>query len=274
MSLSLQSGRPVILSMDVSGTDDSDYRVMIQGRVRYLTIARGTYDRSTLSTPLDSLPYLPESDAWNRARISRDSSTGELKAEVCDEVLPGVQDTWHPESFDCLELQRVKRLTAATFEATCPGHTLSKPTSTVVAKIAHFWWEIPRLAQETRIYKSLENTGLAPRFLGHVHEHGRVIGILLEKLDGREANIDDLPACRSVLKKLHAVGIRHGDVNRYNFIVRGDAVKLIDFEGSEMCHGDAASLEAEMASLEGELNECTGRGGGFLFKDTQSWSEQ
>ncbi|KAE8396976.1 hypothetical protein BDV37DRAFT_292852 [Aspergillus pseudonomiae] len=270
MSRCLQSGPPVILSMDVCSQDDSEYRVLIQGRVRYLTIARGTYDRSTLSMPLDSLPDLPESESWNRAHISRESMTGELKAEFWNETLPEVQDIWHPNYFDCLELQRVKQITAATYEATFSSQglsTSSKPMPTAIAKIARFWWEIPRLSQETRIYKTLENTGLAPRFLGHIHENGRVIGILLEKLEGREANIKDLPACISVLKQLHTIGIHHGDVNRYNFIVQNDAARLIDFERSQICHGDAASLEAEMASLNGQLNERTGRGGGFQFNE-------
>ncbi|KAE8355913.1 hypothetical protein BDV28DRAFT_145711 [Aspergillus coremiiformis] len=273
MSVHRQSPPSVILSMDVCSKDISEYRILIQGHVRYLTIARGTYDRSTLSMPLDSLPDLPRSDAWNRAHISRDSSIGELKTEVWTETLPAVQDIWHPETVDCLKLERVKQITAATFEATCSRQELSTaptPTSTVIAKIARFQWEIPRLSQETRIYKSLENTGLAPRFLGHVHEHGRVIGILLEKLEGRAANIEDLSACMSVLQHLHNIGIRHGDVNRYNFIIHNDTARLIDFERSQTVCGDPASLEAEMESLKDQLNECTGRGGGFQFIKAQT----
>ncbi|KAB8234608.1 uncharacterized protein BDW43DRAFT_318857 [Aspergillus alliaceus] len=207
-------GPPVILSMD--------------GRVRYLTIARGTYDRSTLSMPLDSLPELSRSDAWNCAYISRGSSTGELKTEVGNETVPGVHDIWHPGTLT---------------------------------------WEISRLSQETRIYKSLENTSLASRFLGHAHEHGRVIGILLEKLEGREANIEDLSAGMPILKYLHNIGIRRGDVNRCNFIIQNETGRLADFERSQAFYGDAASLEAEIESLIDQLNECAGRGGGFQFKE-------
>jgi hypothetical protein len=111
----------------------------------------------------------------------------------------GVEDIWHPKSFDCLKLIRVKQITATT-EVTCSSQGLfnsSKPTATVIAKIARFQWEISRISQETRIYKSLENTPIGPRFLGHVHEHGRVIGILLEKLEDREAAIENLSACMS-----------------------------------------------------------------------------
>ncbi|KAE8382959.1 hypothetical protein BDV26DRAFT_287999 [Aspergillus bertholletiae] len=159
MSLCLQLVLPLILPMEVCSKDDRETGILIQGRVRYLTIACGTYDRPTLPMPLNSLPDLPRTDAWNRAHISRDSSIGgKLKSELCNTALPSVQDIWHPESFDCLEIERVRQITVATFEATCQG-------SMVIAKIARFQWEIPRLSQESRIYKNLENTGLALRFL-------------------------------------------------------------------------------------------------------------
>lgn len=82
------------------------------------------------------------------------------------------------------------------------------------------------------MYGKLENTGLAPRFIGHVHEHGRVIGFILEKLEGREANIKDLSSCQSALQRLHDIGILHGDANRYNFIIQDGTARLIDFEKS------------------------------------------
>ncbi|PLB52525.1 hypothetical protein P170DRAFT_352716, partial [Aspergillus steynii IBT 23096] len=217
-----------------------------------------------------SLPDLPSDDTWNMARISRDPSTGALATKLERKKLPAVEDTWHPKSIDYLSLSRVKQLTANTFEATCSDQDLVTGTGigtdTVIAKIARFYCEIPRMAQETRIYKSLEGTGLAPRFLAHVHEHGRVIGILLEKLGGREAGIEDLMVCQSALGRLHDIGICHGDVNRYNFIVQGNTARLVDFERSHICP-DAASLEDEMESLDDQLRESTGRGGGFRFAE-------
>jgi tRNA A-37 threonylcarbamoyl transferase component Bud32 len=99
----------------------------------------------------------------------------------------------------------------------------------VIAKVARFEWELPRLSMETLIYKGLEDTDLAPRFIGHVHEHGRVIGFMLEKLEGREANINDLSSCQSALQRLHDIGILHGDANRYNFIIQDGKARLIDF---------------------------------------------
>ena len=119
-----------------------------------------------------------------------------------------------------------------------------------------------RKLAHTRI---LENTGIAPRFLGHIHEHGRVMGFVLEKVEGRLATIEDLSCCRSVLQRLHDHGLVHGDINKYNFIVHDDKVRLIGFEKSQFCPDDAESMQNEVESLRGQLMEETGRGGGLRF---------
>ncbi|KAJ6009114.1 hypothetical protein N7499_000932 [Penicillium canescens] len=184
--------------------------------------------------PLSSLPDFPEDYTWNVAPLAS-----------C--------------VVDCLDLKRIKQFTATTYEATYPGdEPLATMNSTaVIAKVARFEWELPRLSLETLIYKSLEDTGLAPRFIGHVHEHGRVVGFMLEKLEGREANINDLSSCQSALQRLHDIGILHGDANRYNFIIQDDKARLIDFEKSQLCRGATVYMRAEMESLSDELVEDT-----------------
>jgi predicted Ser/Thr protein kinase len=259
------SSPPKILSMEVSSRDDSEYRILVQNWVRYLIISAGTFERSTLSMPLDSLPEFPEDHTWNMAYVNRDPSSGEVAMSLQQRNLIGITHLWHPMLVDCLELKRIKQFTATTYEATYSGDeplaTMSSPV--VIVKVARFEWELPRLSQETLIYKSLEDRGLAPRFIGHVHEHGRVIGFMLEKLDGREANIKDLSSCQSALQRLHDIGILHGDANRYNFIIQDDKARLIDFEKSQLCHGSTAYMQTEMDSLCDQLVEDTGRGAGF-----------
>ncbi|RAK88819.1 alpha-galactosidase A [Aspergillus costaricaensis CBS 115574] len=257
--------------MDVSSKDDSDYRIVLQNKIRYLTIRPGTFNRSTLSTPLSSLPNLPGDDTWNCALINRDPSNHQLTIELQNRSLVGITDIWHPLQIDCLQLRRTRQLTATAFEATycgseLPSSTTLEKNTTIIVKIARFEWEIPRLSRETSIYKQLQRiSDLAPRFLGHVHEHGRVIGFILEKIEGREAGIEDLVGCQAVLKRLHGIGIVHGDVNRYNFVVRGDnTVRLIDFESSWLDKGAIAVMRAEMESLGEQLVEGTGRGAGFI----------
>ncbi|KAI0432583.1 hypothetical protein F5Y09DRAFT_301274 [Xylaria sp. FL1042] len=131
--------------------------------------------------------------------------------------------------------------------------------------MARFYWEVQYMEAETRMYQVLEGQGIAPEFLGHVHEAGRVIGFLLEKVvDGRNAESSDLEVCKATLRRFHALGFVHGDCNKYNFIIRPDGrAVLIDFDHSKPCT-DPVLMEAEIASLEGQLAEMTGRGGGLM----------
>jgi tRNA A-37 threonylcarbamoyl transferase component Bud32 len=79
---------------------------------------------------------------------------------------------------------------------------------------------------ETRVYEKLAKdkikhpdlADISPSFLGHLTEGGRVMGMLIEKLEGgRRAGIQDISGCEAVVRRLHTLGIVHGDVNRHNF---------------------------------------------------------
>ncbi|CAG8368382.1 unnamed protein product [Penicillium salamii] len=153
-----------------------------------------------------------------------------------------------------------------TFEAV--SHSIPIPfqsPATIIAKIARFEWEIPRVERETRAYQLLEGSGLSPRFLGHIHENGRIIGFLLEKIEGRAASIQDLRTCETALEKLHELGFLHGDANRYNFLVTGEGVKLLDFEHLQE-NASPESMRKESESVRMELMENSGRGGGFIVQ--------
>jgi hypothetical protein len=189
------STAPSVLSMDVYGDNEveSEYQIWFGNKIRYIKIAPGTFDRDTPSFPLASLPPLPYSDdRWTTAYISQDVKSGELRTSLSERQLAGVQNMWHSTHIDVLNLERVDRMTITTFAAVICGvtdptikATITLPLqSKVVAKIARFEWEISRIERETRAYELLEQKDpeLAPRFLGHVREGGRVIGLLLEKL--------------------------------------------------------------------------------------------
>jgi hypothetical protein len=300
----------IILSMEVDDDDscESEYRLQIGNQVKYLVVAPGTFDRDTLSFPLQALPDLPYHEEWTVANISRDKANGELKFSLLNRTLAGVKCQWHPARVDCLDLQKTKLLTAMAFEAvlhSIPSHDAARPIdtnqqqqqqrqeqqqhstptttlqlpATVIAKIARFEWKLPRIEQETRAYQLLEGSGLAPRFLAHVHENGRIMGFLLEKTEGRPASFQDLSACEAALRKLHGMGLVHGDVNRYNFLVTnsegeaggGGAAKLLDFECSSWGENASPELMAkELESLRAELVDESGRGGGFIFRGDDS----
>lgn len=121
--------------------------------------------------------------------------------------------------------------------------------SVLIPKMARFYWEVQYMEAETRMYQVLEGRGIVPKFLGHIHEEGRVIGFLLEKIpDGRHAEPADLEMCKAALRRFHELGFVHGDCNKYNFIIRPDGqVVLIDFDKASACT-DPALMEAEMAS--------------------------
>lgn len=85
---------PVILSMKVDDDDDfeSERRLRIGNSVKYLIISPKTYDRDTLSFPVQSLPSLPWSDdEWTVAHIWRDQTSGDLKASLTNRPLAGVK---------------------------------------------------------------------------------------------------------------------------------------------------------------------------------------
>lgn len=261
--------QPRILSMEVDDEDsfESEYRVRIGNIVKYIIISPKTFDRETLSFPIQSLPNLPYKEEWTVARISRDATNGDLKTSISNQTLAGVKCQWHNTCINCLELERTKQLTAMAFEATAPHVKLFNsplPIATVIAKIARFEWEIPRIERETRAYQLLEGSELAPRFLGHIHENGRVMGFVLEKVEGRPASLQDLNLCEQALRKLHDLGCTHGDINRYNFLITNEGAKLIDFEHL-VENASPESMVKELGRLRAELVDDSGRGGGFIF---------
>ena len=117
---------------------------------------------------------------------------------------------------------------------------------------------------------------MGPRLLGHLTEgkNGRVIRFLLEFIPrARFAGPGDLKACQKALGKLHGLGILHGDVNRYNFLVQGEGeekrVTMIDFDGVGRVN-DLDALRAEFESLSEGLADDSGLGG---VEVEESWGD-
>ncbi|KAF2797392.1 hypothetical protein K505DRAFT_322587 [Melanomma pulvis-pyrius CBS 109.77] len=229
---------PTILSMEIDDSWESEYRVRIGSRIKYLKIVSGTYDMPILLSPLACLPPLPyDADTWTVARIAYNPS-GRLEATLSAQQLAGVQNAWHGARVNVLDLQRTAPLSVRAFEAVVAGPGLQSlplgPRQRVVAKIARFEQEIPSIERETRAYQLLALRGaahLAPRFLGHVLEGDRVVGFLLERLgDRRSATVDDMELCSGALGELHGLGVLHGDVGRRNFLVGRDGAKMVGFE--------------------------------------------
>jgi RIO-like serine/threonine protein kinase len=91
------------------------------------------------------------------------------------------------------------------------------------------------------------------------------MGLLIEKVEGRSAGIEDYSACEEVVRRLNESGFVHGDLNRYNFLVdegigKGEVrVKLIDFEDAGVY--DERVARKELEGLGEQLREETRRRG-------------
>lgn len=121
------------------------------------------------------------------------------------------------------------------------------------------------MENKTTAYKWIAGHGIGPRFLGHLTEHGRVIGVLIERItDARHASIQDLDAGAHSLARPHELGIQHGDPNRVNFLIHNSKATLIDFATARKCD-DQGLLLQEMEILSERLRDSSGRGGGGLL---------
>lgn len=72
-----------------------------------------------------------------------------------------------------------------------------------------------------------------------------------------------MPECANALRRLYRIGLVHGDVNGYNFVVDGQSRKvgMADFEPVAALDVDEAAAGLELESFALELTEETGRGG-------------
>ncbi|KAI0879221.1 hypothetical protein GGS24DRAFT_486698 [Hypoxylon argillaceum] len=92
-------------------------------------------------------------------------------------------------------------------------------------------WRMPFFEVETTAYEWIMGKGIGPRFLSHSTETGRVFGFVIENVDGaRTAEPQDLAACQRILAKLHALEIKHGNINKHNFLIKNGEAVLMDIE--------------------------------------------
>jgi serine/threonine protein kinase len=110
------------------------------------------------------------------------------------------------------------------------------------------------------VYHIIDGKSMGPRFLGHLMEEARVMGLLLEYVpDARPAQPADLATCSTVLRKLHNLHILHTDINIYNFMIDWNGVSLVcDFED---CKLDVGRTELEERNLITKLYEDIGQAG-------------
>ncbi|KAI5861421.1 hypothetical protein GGS23DRAFT_150359 [Durotheca rogersii] len=256
--------------IDEEDTGDSEYRFLVDRQtVKYVTTAPGVFcgaeDDRTFGPILLSelLPPFPTGN-WNKGYVAKDPQTGQTAFIRTETVrLSGVESLWHPTKLDVLEFTQKEWLRQRVHVSTHPE--LGGDGAPVLVKLAVWPWEVPFMETETAIYRQIDGKGIGPRFLGHLTEgrDGRVVGFAVEWVEGaRAAGPGDLGRCREALRRLHELGIKSGDTNKHNFLVRHghDDVVLVDFElAKQNC--SPQELEAEMATLESSLADVSFRGG-------------
>lgn len=252
-------GEAQLLQASADEATESDFRMLVDGSVKHITINPWIYDISDMCfgpSLISLLPPFPSGD-WKSAHVSRDPATGQPRFEsVSNEAGPSIQTSWHRTTVDYLHLKLGRKLRSNVYEATCPMFN-----SVVIAKFARFSWEVPQLEDETAAYQWIEGHGIGPDFLGHIHEGDRVIGFLTTRIiDFHHATIDDAAACAETLCKLHSLGVKHGDINKHNFLVHGGKATLIDFDCAQKT-SDHQELDEELNRLGEELRETSGKGG-------------
>ncbi|KAH6665059.1 hypothetical protein EV126DRAFT_464649 [Verticillium dahliae] len=233
--------------VDEEDIDDSDYRFLVDRQhVKYVTTAPGTFrgaeDCRTFEPILLSqlLPPFPIR-TWNKGHVAKDPKTGEVifaRAETAH--LAGVENLWHPVKLNELDLTQQDRVRQRVHISTHPKLNDDKP---VLIKLAVWSWEIPSIEVETNAYQWINDSRIGPKFLG-----------------ARVAGPGDIESCKKTLARLHQLGIKSGDVNKHNFLVRdGHDVVLVDFETAR--RNSSQELEDEMSALENSLEDRSFRGG-------------
>src|SRR5579859_3236795 len=179
--------------------------------------------------------------SYNHASINSSSAITFSKRNF-----KGVTTLWHSKTIDRTTLPVVRVIKANVFKVQYNG-------SWAVAKFVRLEFEIRFIEAETVLYRKIEAHHIAPKFLGHLHENGRVVGRLFEYIDGSRAEKEDYEACATVLRRLHSLQLVHGDINLDKFLVLRqvpEKVILVDFETCRRGTEDERMREARQLEQE------------------------
>ena len=170
--------------MDDTG-NDSFFRILVNGKdFKYLVIDSGVYNPSDMSWHKIILPLLPSLPAgeWNLGHVTKTAENPKPHFDwTTKKDFSSAGPAWHPITIDYLSLNMGEMRMPNVYEATSSQYF---GNTTVIAKFATFPFETSYYAQETLVYSWLTGTFIAPKFLGHIAENGRLIGFILAKIEG------------------------------------------------------------------------------------------
>ncbi|KAB8202443.1 hypothetical protein BDV34DRAFT_236916 [Aspergillus parasiticus] len=203
-----------VLSLDLE-ENDFLYRIRRDSRIVYVSILDGDILPPDYRTDgflvLAKLQNIPKwNDKWKTLTV-RNTAQGIESSP--DELPPhGLElgQLNHPSAIfiNILDVTTVSRI----------SYRLSRVRhgeESWVLKIARFKHEIPSLQNEVSVYSKLMASGfsLCPNFIGF-------------DISGRTPSIQDLKDCTETVRLLHEYGIVHGDLNKYNLLVRHRPLSL------------------------------------------------
>ncbi|AEO60075.1 hypothetical protein MYCTH_95811 [Thermothelomyces thermophilus ATCC 42464] len=254
----------ILLSLD-PGRDDCLYRVrrISSGvnRVVYVTITnlniipeeKRTYGPSVIK----ELSKLSEwSGDWTTLRVYMDGDRIRCETDAFQpHALPEEHVLERYPKYDIFSFDVRRSVNHRVSEVVYGGRT-------AFLKIARFPFELPLLIREVEAYHRLAESDVAPKLIGYVFEESpdRVVGFLVESVEGRVANVADFEECSKALEKLHNLVV-HGDLCRYNIIITTNGPKFIDFEHSTpITEAENGLVDDEKQSLAEKLVDESGAG--------------
>ncbi|KAI1485185.1 hypothetical protein F5X96DRAFT_674888 [Biscogniauxia mediterranea] len=218
--------------------DMIEVRFLVNGNtVKYGLIYIGAYhDGWYKPDQVDTvvLPDLPEE--WTWVCICAHHETGEPFVLNYHNNPPEREEVavWHSTSFEYTDIEKIHQIRMDKQRKEDRMWIVQHPSmdKRCLMKIA----EVPKLMdfvkRETDAYRVLEGSGIAPQFMGHVTEQGRVVGILVEWIeDAVKPELElDMEMVLDALSSLHERGIVHKDPHMGNFLIKDNRVYIIDFE--------------------------------------------
>ncbi|KEY66758.1 hypothetical protein S7711_07544 [Stachybotrys chartarum IBT 7711] len=262
-----------ILSSERKLFDSKDnffYRICIhdaKNTIKYLALPQ---DLSPgLADPAGVLldfAVVPASD-WNIAQlVIKDNSDQNLGNTLAISDLLnfklGDVDKWHKKKVDWHTLKhKSDGMKLLQCQKTAPRSLVTQTRAHGEKHIVHYDWSpIDNLYMRrlSNIYKLIDGKGIGPRCVAHVTENKqRIIGLMVEHVEGRCPKLVDLPACKAVLQKLHDIGYVYGGKIGYDtFIIQNDNTAIIHDLGSvRPSTHEPVTLLAEMDVLSQDMTQ-------------------